>query len=89
MTIRIAITPGEPAGIGPDLLIQLIQHGWSAQLVAIADKELLKQRAQQLGLPLKLIEFNADKPAQPNKATELYYTPVSYTHLTLPTIYSV
>ncbi|MBU2970100.1 4-hydroxythreonine-4-phosphate dehydrogenase PdxA [Pseudoalteromonas sp. C2R02] len=84
MTIRIAITPGEPAGIGPDLLIQLIQHGWSAQLVAIADKELLKQRAQQLGLPLKLIEFNPDQPAQPNKATELYYTQIDMTAPAIP-----
>ena len=46
MTIRIAITPGEPAGIGPDLLIKLAQHHWDAQLVVIADGALLKQRAK-------------------------------------------
>ena len=45
MTLRIAVTPGEPAGIGPDLLLKLAQHSWDAQLVAIADASLLKQRA--------------------------------------------
>ena len=28
MTLRIGITPGEPAGIGPDLIIQLAQRDW-------------------------------------------------------------
>ncbi|MBB1356352.1 4-hydroxythreonine-4-phosphate dehydrogenase PdxA, partial [Pseudoalteromonas sp. SR45-5] len=37
MTLRIAITPGEPAGIGPDLLLTLAQQAWDAQLIAIAD----------------------------------------------------
>jgi 4-hydroxythreonine-4-phosphate dehydrogenase len=58
MTLRIAITPGEPAGIGPDLLLQLAQQPWQAQLVAIADKQLLKERAQHLGLNIELIDFD-------------------------------
>ena len=45
MTLRIAITPGEPAGIGPDLILQILQQDWSAELVVIADKNLLQQRA--------------------------------------------
>ncbi|MDX1824664.1 MAG: 4-hydroxythreonine-4-phosphate dehydrogenase, partial [Thiohalomonadales bacterium] len=52
---RIAITTGEPAGIGPDLLIQLIQQPQIQELVAIADPELLQQRAEQLDLPLTLV----------------------------------
>ena len=54
MTLRLAVTPGEPAGIGPDLLIQLIQQGSKHELVAIADPQMLQQRALQLGLKLKL-----------------------------------
>ncbi|OUS09834.1 4-hydroxythreonine-4-phosphate dehydrogenase PdxA [Gammaproteobacteria bacterium 54_18_T64] len=54
MTLRLAITPGEPAGIGPDLLIQLVQRGCSHELVAIADPQMLEARAQLLGLPLTL-----------------------------------
>ncbi|MDD1614169.1 MAG: 4-hydroxythreonine-4-phosphate dehydrogenase, partial [Methylococcaceae bacterium] len=46
---RIALTPGEPAGIGPDLCIQLAQQDLPCQLIAIASPELLAQRAKQLG----------------------------------------
>lgn len=56
--VRIAITPGEPAGIGPDLIIQLAQQAWPAQLVVFADKSLLQDRASLLGLPLELIDFD-------------------------------
>ncbi len=54
MTLRLAVTPGEPAGIGPDLLIQLIQNGSPHELVAIADPQMLQDRARQLGLKLTL-----------------------------------
>lgn len=71
MTIKIAITPGEPAGIGPDLVIAMAQQDWPAQLVAIADSQLLCDRAQALGLPLTLENYQADKPAQPQQAGTL------------------
>ena len=63
MTLRIAITPGEPAGIGPDLLLKLAQHDWPAQLVVIADGHMPKQRAKQLGLTINLIPFDESAPA--------------------------
>lgn len=47
---RIAITSGEPAGIGPDLCLQLAGHSFEADLVVLADQTLLAQRAEQLGL---------------------------------------
>lgn len=53
----IAVTPGEPAGIGPDLIITLAQQGWDAPLVVIADPDLLMARAQQLGLPLVITPY--------------------------------
>ena len=53
-TPRIAITPGEPAGIGPDLCIALAQQAHAAELVVVADPQLLEARAAQLGLPLRL-----------------------------------
>ena len=52
--LRFAITPGEPAGIGPDLCVMLAQHIWPHQLVVFADPELLRSRAALLNLPLKL-----------------------------------
>ncbi|MDC0172406.1 4-hydroxythreonine-4-phosphate dehydrogenase PdxA [Gammaproteobacteria bacterium] len=58
MTISLALTPGEPAGVGPDLLIKLAQHKHKQQLIAFADPEMMLQRAHQLNLPLKLVAPN-------------------------------
>ncbi|MFC4656058.1 MULTISPECIES: 4-hydroxythreonine-4-phosphate dehydrogenase PdxA [Rheinheimera] len=71
MTLRIALTPGEPAGIGPDLAIMLAQRSWPVQLVVCANAELLKQRAQQLGLPLQLVPYQAELPPTPQQAGTL------------------
>ena len=51
---RIAITMGEPAGIGPDILLQTAQQPWPAELVVSADPDLLAERAKQLNLNIKL-----------------------------------
>ena len=66
MTLRIAITPGEPAGIGPDLVIQLAQQVWPVQLVVCASAELLQQRAALLGLPLAIQHYDPNQPATPS-----------------------
>jgi 4-hydroxythreonine-4-phosphate dehydrogenase len=58
MIPRLALTPGEPAGVGPDLLIQTVQQPQQAQLVAFADPDMLAERAQQLGLPLKILPLD-------------------------------
>jgi 4-hydroxythreonine-4-phosphate dehydrogenase len=55
---RLAITPGEPAGVGPDLLVRLAQEPQAAELVAVADPALLTARAAALGLPLRLRSFD-------------------------------
>lgn len=71
MIIRIAITPGEPAGIGPDLVVQIAQRDWPIEIVAVADKNLLLERANKLGLPLTLRDYDKDQPAQPQQAGTL------------------
>ena len=76
-TLRIALTPGEPAGIGPDLAVQLAQSEHPAELVAIADADLLRQRAVQLKLPLKLRSFDRAAPPKPTRASELSVLPVA------------
>ena len=62
MLPRLLLTPGEPAGIGPDLVVAAAQRSWPAELVAVADPELLRERAERLGLPLELreIDFGED-----------------------------
>ncbi len=62
---RIAITAGEPAGIGPELVVQLAQQQYLAELVAIADPALLEQRAQMLGLPLAIEPCSSEQLQQP------------------------
>jgi 4-hydroxythreonine-4-phosphate dehydrogenase len=79
---RIALTPGEPAGIGPDLVITLAQQSADKQtheIVAIADPDLLRTRAAQLGLPLKLREIDLNDAPRPSAPGELAIVPVSLT----------
>ncbi|NMP30311.1 4-hydroxythreonine-4-phosphate dehydrogenase PdxA [Thalassotalea sp. M1531] len=61
MVKRIAITPGEPAGIGPDLVIALAQQDWPVQLVIVGCPKLMADRAKQLGMPLILSEFDSNE----------------------------
>jgi len=60
---RMAITAGEPAGIGPDLCILLAQQQRPTGQVIIADPVMLEQRAELLGLPLLIETFDPDRPA--------------------------
>jgi 4-hydroxythreonine-4-phosphate dehydrogenase len=53
----LAITSGEPAGIGPDLCVQLAVAPPDIPFVVIADKNLLQQRAAQLGIDLQVQDF--------------------------------
>ncbi|KXS33091.1 MAG: 4-hydroxy-L-threonine phosphate dehydrogenase,NAD-dependent [Candidatus Gallionella acididurans] len=55
----LAITSGEPAGIGPDLCVQLADTSFSIPFVVIADKKLLQQRAAQLGIAVEITDFVA------------------------------
>jgi len=64
---RIAITPGEPAGIGPDITIMAAQREHPAELVAIADPDLLQQRAAELRLELTLEVLDPETEPQAHK----------------------
>jgi 4-hydroxythreonine-4-phosphate dehydrogenase len=72
----IAITPGEPAGIGPDLCVQLAQQSHSVQLVAVCDPDLLQERAARLNLPLHIETFQPGNLPQRQPAASLTVLPV-------------
>lgn len=72
----IVVTPGEPAGVGPDLLIQLAQQQWPVELVACADPNLLLQRAKALNLPLTLTEYSPKNVSKAQAAGSLSILPV-------------
>lgn len=55
----LVITPGEPAGIGPDLLLQMLNQGLQAPLVVMADKTMLSARADHLGIELSIVDYDA------------------------------
>ena len=73
---RIALTPGEPAGIGPDLCLSLAQQTLDSELVTICDPGLLEERAAQLQVPFHSRLFD---PALPARSTpgEICVLPVS------------
>ncbi|MDN6650714.1 MAG: 4-hydroxythreonine-4-phosphate dehydrogenase PdxA [Enterobacterales bacterium] len=83
-TFRVVITPGEPAGVGPDLVIALAQQAWPAELVVCADPALLLERAALLQLPLTLREYQPDVPAQPQADKTLTILPIKLHSKALP-----
>lgn len=76
-TKRLVITPGEPAGVGPDLVLALAQQAWPVELVVCADPALLLERAQLLGLKIELRDFQPDVGPQPQAAGTLTVLPVN------------
>ncbi|NEG92310.1 4-hydroxythreonine-4-phosphate dehydrogenase PdxA [Leclercia adecarboxylata] len=73
---RVVITPGEPAGIGPDLVVQLAQRSWPVELVICADASVLEARAKTLNLPLTLLPYQAENAPLPQQAGNLTLLPV-------------
>lgn len=74
---RLAITPGEPAGIGPDILVKAAQREHKDQLIAIADQNLLQDRAQKIGVELSLTPWQPDQPIKPHQPNHLWVAPVT------------
>ncbi len=66
MLPRIAVTSGEPAGIGPELCLRLAQHACDAQAIVLADRGLLEARAALLGLNITLRDYQPDSPPVEN-----------------------
>lgn len=64
-----AFTPGDPAGIGPDLCLQLAQQARDYQIVAIASPDMLMDRAAILGLPLSIETYTPEIPATRESGT--------------------
>lgn len=81
---RIAITAGEPAGIGPDLCVQLSQVAHSAQLICIADADLLAQRADALGVNLKIAPWSDEAPLTASRPGQLWVSQVPLSNVSVP-----
>lgn len=68
---RIALTAGEPAGIGPDLVLAAAARDRPFALTAIASRAVLAERAAQLGVSLAFDAFDGDRAALPHRGGRL------------------
>ncbi len=75
MTRPLAVTAGEPAGIGPELCLRLAESRWASEVVVIADPATLAARAERLGWPLRLREIEPGKVEAPGAPGELRVLP--------------
>lgn len=75
MNPRIALTSGEPAGIGPDIIIKALQSDFQAQLIVIGDPQLFRQRAQQLGIKTTIVTLNSSDSASLHQAGTIQVLP--------------
>ena len=64
MRPRLALVPGEPAGIGPELVVRAAQQDWDADLVVHGDGDVLHRAAKALGLRIDLHRA-CDAPRSP------------------------
>jgi len=76
----IALTPGEPAGVGPDIAVRLAQQAPACALVLIADPAMLEARARQLRLAFAAREWKGREAAGPG----VYVLPVKARHPVKP-----
>ena len=60
---KLILTTGEPAGVGPDLVLTAAQQPWAAHLIAVGDQELLTARAKALGQNIELTPYSTTDTA--------------------------
>lgn len=74
----IAVTAGEPAGIGPDLCVALARRRFPARVVVVADRRLLESRARQLRVELNLADFSErEKPVRRTAGLLVRHVPLA------------
>lgn len=81
---RILLTVGEPAGIGPDLILQIAQYAWPAELVVVSDPTLLQSRSERIGLPIKLVPLDIKAPPVKHTPFTLKILPVNLSTSVIP-----
>ena len=75
----IAITSGEPAGIGPDIIASIDPSKFSARLVVIGDRELIESRSKVANSSLDLVEYHPDRKPLKSGQLEILHVPLSET----------
>ena len=73
----VALTPGDPAGIGPDLVVTVARQPLDARMVVVADAGMLARRAERLGLPLEILDAGEDPPAHRPGQLVVHHLPLN------------
>lgn len=68
--LPLYVTSGEPAGIGPDICLNLANREDLRPVVVLADIDMLKQRIEQLGLEVELVLYSGQ--TEPSLNGQLY-----------------
>ncbi|HET6604918.1 MAG TPA: 4-hydroxythreonine-4-phosphate dehydrogenase PdxA [Xanthomonadaceae bacterium] len=72
---RLALIPGEPAGIGPELCVRVAQQAWPAALLCLADPDSLRRAARQAGLALTIVSSVAEAELPRHRPGRLLVVP--------------
>ena len=78
----IAVTAGEPAGVGPDLCIALARSALASRIVIVADRDLLRSRARALHAGIAIADFDPRNPARARRGRLL----VRHVALSVPAV---
>jgi len=70
---RILVTMGEPAGIGPELLVKIAQIDFDAQIIVLANETLLDVLAEELQLNISMLPVDWNAPAKRNLRGQLFF----------------
>ncbi|SEW15250.1 4-hydroxythreonine-4-phosphate dehydrogenase PdxA [Luteibacter sp. 329MFSha] len=74
---RLAVTAGEPAGVGPELLVRLAASDIAADLVAITDRDLLRRAAASCGVDIEIVDDDGTRiPRRPGGSIRLRHVPL-------------
>jgi len=77
---RIALTSGEPAGIGPELCLAAARAQLPVELVCLADRNMLAERASQLGWAITLRDYDPNtRRAHESNTLTVLHTPLAVT----------
>jgi 4-hydroxythreonine-4-phosphate dehydrogenase len=81
---RLLVTSGEPAGIGPELVIKLSQINHHFDLTVIGDPDLFTQRAKLLSIPVEIINIKETDKQNPQQANVLKVLPTKLRTKSIP-----
>ncbi|MDH3647279.1 MAG: 4-hydroxythreonine-4-phosphate dehydrogenase PdxA [Gammaproteobacteria bacterium] len=76
--VRLILTPGDPAGIGPDLCLAIAMENWPAAIAIVTDPGVLSARGQMLGTDIDIVVLDSARQSAPHKAGQLQVLPVRF-----------